>query len=372
MEFIDLKRQYQKLKKEIDESVASNMKNAAFIMGKDVDLFEQELALYLGIKHVITCGSGTDALQLLYMAYGIKPKDVIFCPDVTFISSVEPAVLLGGIPVFCDINKDTYNLSPDSLERQICRVRKEGIYRPRFVVAVDFLGNPGYIDEIYEICKKYDLIMIEDGAQSFGASYKKKPCCSMGNSAVTSFFPAKPLGAYGDGGAIFTNDDSIAGLCRSMRVHGKGKSKYDNIRIGLNSRLDSIQAGILRIKLKALKDYEISARDMIAQNYNKKFQNYFKIPYTLPGCKSIYAQYALLAKDENTRDNMIDRLKKNEVPSMIYYPKPLHSLEVFKNAPTYGEKFQNAVEYCKRTFSIPMHPYLTEEEQEYVIKTLIE
>ena len=261
-------------------------------------------------------------------------------------------------------------MSPESLERQINAVIKEGKYCPRFVTVVDFLGNPAHIEEIRKICDKYALIMIEDGAQSFGAYYKGKPCCSFGDIAATSFFPAKPLGCYGDGGAVFTNDDEIANICRSLRVHGKGSSKYDNIRVGLNSRLDTMQATILRIKLKALIDYEMESRKIIAGNYDKKLGGFFKTPYVQSGCVSIYAQYALLAESEEKRNAAREALDLAGIPNMIYYPTPQHMLKVFKDAPLYGEKFENSISYCRRTFSIPMHAYLGNEDQSRIIEVL--
>ncbi len=371
MEFIDLKRQYAELADKINPAITNVMKNASFIMGEEVELFEKELCGFLGVKHAIACASGTDALQLIYMAYDIKPGDAVFCPDVTFIASVEPAVMLGGVPVFCDIDRDTYTICPVSLEKQIKEVIKEGKYRPRFVTTVDFLGNPAHIDEIRSICNKYNLIMIEDGAQSFGAYYKGRPCCGFGDIAATSFFPAKPLGCYGDGGAVFTNDDEIATLCKSLRVHGKGSSKYDNVRIGLNSRLDTIQAAVLRVKLKALVDYEISNRESIALKYDETLKNHYKTPFVQKECKSIYAQYALLADSEKKRDDARKALDAAGIPNMIYYPTPQHMLKVFKGAPLYGETFNNSIEYCKKTFSVPMHAYLDEVAQNEIIEVLL-
>jgi dTDP-4-amino-4,6-dideoxygalactose transaminase len=307
------------------------------------------------------------------MLYGIGQGDAVFCPDITFISSTEPSKMLGATSVFCDIQPDTYCICPESLERQIKAVLAEGKLTPKAVVAVDILGNPCDYDAINAICEKYNLILIEDAAQSFGASYKGKKCCSFGQIATTSFFPAKPLGCYGDGGAIFMDDDELAAVCRSICVHGKGpKGKYDNIRVGVNSRLDTIQAAILLPKLKAMIDHEIDNRQKVADAYNAAFEKDFTTPYVIPECQSIYAQYAILAKDTATRDKVLAHLTEKKIPNMIYYPTPQHALPVFAEEPVYGETFENANDYCARTLSLPMHPYMTAEDQKTVIDAVLE
>lgn len=373
MEFIDLKAQYGKLKEEIDAGVLSVMESARYIGGPEVKELEEKLASYVGRKHCITCANGTDALQIAYMIYGIGTGDAVFCPDITFISSTEPSKMLGATSVFCDIQPDTYNLCPKSLERQIQAVLAEGKLTPKAVVAVDILGNPCDYDAIIPICEKYGLILIEDAAQSFGASYKGRKCCAFGQIATTSFFPAKPLGCYGDGGAIFVDDDDLAAVIRSVCVHGKGpKGKYDNIRVGVNSRLDTIQAAILLPKFKALAEYEVDARQAVADRYNAAFQKDFTTPFVQAGCQSVYAQYAILAKDTETRDRVIAHLSEKKIPNMIYYPTPQHALPVFADEPHYGETFVNADDYCARTLSLPMHPYLEAEEQQIVIDAVLE
>ena len=373
MEFIDLKAQYAALKEEINANVLSVMESARFIGGPEVKELEEKLAAFVGRKHCVTCANGTDALQIAYMLYGIGQGDAVFCPDITFISSTEPSKMLGATSVFCDIQPDTYCICPESLERQIKAVLAEGKLTPKAVVAVDILGNPCDYDAINAICEKYNLILIEDAAQSFGASYKGKKCCSFGQIATTSFFPAKPLGCYGDGGAIFMDDDELAAVCRSICVHGKGpKGKYDNIRVGVNSRLDTIQAAILLPKLKAMIDHEIDNRQKVADTYNAAFEKDFTTPYVIDGCQSIYAQYAILAKDTATRDKVIAHLTEKKIPNMIYYPTPQHALPVFADEPAYGETFANANDYCARTLSLPMHPYMTAEDQETVIHAVLE
>ena len=373
MQFIDLKAQYRALKDEIDEKIQEVLESGTFIGGPQVKELEQKLAAYVGRKHCVTCANGTDALQIAFMVYGIGEGDAVFCPDITFISSTEPSKMFGAASVFCDIQPDTYNLCPDSLERQIQAVLAEGKLKPRAVVAVDILGNPCDYDAIIPICEKYGLILIEDAAQSFGASYKGRMCCSFGQIATTSFFPAKPLGCYGDGGAVFVDDDETAALIRSICVHGKGpKGKYDNVRVGVNSRLDTIQAGILLPKFKALAAYEVDNRQEAARRYNEAFAGDFVTPFVQDGCVSVYAQYALLAKDTQTRDKVLAHLTEKKIPNMIYYPTPQHALPVFENEPTYGEEFKVANDYCARTLSLPMHPYLEAQEQQTVIDAVLE
>lgn len=373
MQFIDLKAQYTALKEEINAGIQSVLDSAQFIGGPQVKELEKELADFVGRKHCITCANGTDALQIAYMVAGVGAGDAVFCPDMTFISSTEPAKMFGATSVFCDITKDTYTLCPESLEKQIKAVLAEGKLTPKAVVAVDILGNPCDYDAITPICEKYGLVLIEDAAQAFGASNKGRKCCSFGTIATTSFFPAKPLGCYGDGGAIFTDDDSAADIIRSLCVHGKGPSgKYDNIRVGMNSRLDTVQAAVLLPKLKALRDYEIDRRQEVAGRYNAAFGKDFTVPFVAEGCVSAWAQYAILAKDTETRDRVIAHLKEKNIPNMIYYPTPQHALPVFKAEPHYGERYKNADDYCARTLSLPMHPYMDETEQQLVIDAVLE
>ena len=343
MEFIDLKAQYRALQPAIDAGIRKVLEGTRFIGGDEVKELETRLAAYVGRKHCISCANGTEALQLAFMAYGIEAGDAVFCPDMTFISSVEPAVMLGAKPVFCDIDPQTYNLDPVSLEKQIERVEREGKYRPRFAVAVDFLG---------------------------GASRNGRKCGSFGDIATTSFFPSKPLGCYGDGGAIFTDDDEIAGLLNSLKVHGKGpKGKYDNVRIGLNSRLDTIQAAVLLAKLNVL-DQEIITRQAVAKRYDEAFGGRIQIPVAASGSISAYAQYCVLADSPEQRRRILDAMKAAEVPSLIYYPNVLHELDAF--APYEGDcVLPNAKHYADCNFGMPFSPYLTEEDQRKVIDTVL-
>lgn len=372
MKLIDLHLQYAALKGEIDANIHSVLDSARFIGGPFVSRLEEQLAAFTGRTHCITCANGTDALQVSYMALGVGPGDAVFCPDFTFVASTEAAKLLGATSVFCDIDPHTYCLSPESLERQIKAVLAEGRLTPKAVVAVDILGNPCDYEEIASICEKYGLFLVEDAAQGFGASYRGKRCCGFGQIAATSFFPAKPLGCYGDGGAIFTDDEELARLCRSICVHGKGPGgKYDNVRVGVNSRLDAIQAAVLIPKLKALAEYEMEARQIVARRYNAAFAGKFVTPFVAEGCVSVYAQYALLAKDREQRDRIIASLDQSGIPNMIYYPTPQHALPVFRDEPYYGEPFPNARDYCARAFSVPMHPYLGEADQQCVINAVL-
>ena len=370
MEFIDLKAQYRSLKPAIDEGIQRVLDSAHFIGGSEVKDLEERLAAFSGRKHCVSCANGTEALQLAFMAYGIKAGDAVFCPDMTFISSVEPAVMLGAAPVFCDIDPETYNLDPASLEREIQRVKKEGKLRPKAVVAVDFLGNPADFEAIEVICRAHGLILIEDAAQASGASLRGKRCLSFGDIATTSFFPSKPLGCYGDGGAVFTDDDGIAELLNSLKVHGKGpKGKYDNVRIGLNSRLDTIQAAVLLAKLNVLEE-EIELRQQIARRYDEAFAGRLQTPGVTAEGVSAYAQYCVLADSAAQRQTILDAMKAAQVPSLIYYPHVLHELEAF--APYEGNgDLPNAKHYAECNFGMPFSPYLTLEDQQRVIDTVL-
>lgn len=367
MEFINLKKQYEVLKPVIDKSIQSIMKDARFIGGKEVTELEEKLALYVGRKYCVTCGNGTDALELASLALGIGVGDAVFCPDMTFIASIEPVCMLGATPIFCDIDAESHNIDPLELEKKIIKVEKEGKLTPKAVVMVDFLGVPADADAIEKICKKHNLLIIEDAAQGMGARYKGRMCGSMGDIACTSFFPSKPLGCYGDGGAIFTDDDEIAGLVKSLKVHGKGTSKYDNIRVGMNSRLDTIQAAVLLAKLEIMES-EMQRRQEIAQKYNEAFKDILQIPYVEKDCRCAYAQYVMLAADEKEREKILDALKNAKIPSLLYYPKELHMMDAFITDKT--EVYPNATKYAHCNFGIPFSPYLTEEEQNFVISVI--
>lgn len=370
MEFIDLKAQYHALKEDIDKNIQQVINDADFILGNKVREFEEKLAQYVGIEYAVGCSSGTEALQLIYMAYGIGTGDAVFCPDMTFVASVEPACMLGASPVFCDIDEKTYNVDVESLERQIQAVLKEGKLKPRAIVAVDFIGNPADYDKLNEIAQEYGMILIEDAAQGMGASYNGKKCGSFGTVGATSFFPSKPLGCFGDGGAVFTDRYEMKELLMSLRVHGKGKSKYDNVRIGMNARLDTMQAAVMLPKLTVL-DTEIEKRQRLAKRYNQALKDKYTIPYIPENCVSSYAQYALLAESGEQRDEIRIKLEEAGIPTIIYYPNPMHKMKVFKNCFMGEEDFKNTIDYADRTFSIPFSAYLKEEDQEFVIEKLL-
>lgn len=360
MQFIDLKRQYDKLEKEVNKRIQTVLNHQKFIMGPEIIELEEQLAKYTGRKYAFVCASGTDALVIPLMAYELKKTDAIFVPAFTFFASGESVVLAGGTPVFVDSGKD-FNMDCQNLEQQIKKVIKEGKLMPRGIMTVDLFGQACDYDEIQRIAEKYQMFVIEDGAQSMGGEYKGKKNGSFGDVSATSFFPAKPLGCYGDGGAIFTDDDELAQKIYSIRVHGQGSDRYDNVRIGVNGRMDTLQAAILLPKLEIL-DKEIQARQNIAQVYMEELQGIFEIP-TIDPCKlSAWAQFTLLATDEIQRDKIVEKMREHDVPIMVYYRVPLHMQTAFKYL-GYGEKdIPKAMGLSKRVFSVPMHPYLTKDE----------
>ena len=367
MEFRNLKKQYQVLKKNIDCAVERVMTDCNFISGIQVQELEGQLAEYVGVKHCISCANGTDALQMMMMAWGIKKGDAVFIPDFTFFSTGEVVSFEGGTPVFVDVCRDTFNMDPKSLEEAIIAVEREGVLKPKAVIPVDLFGLPYDADVINDIAHRHGLLVLEDGAQGFGGLYKGRRACSLGDAGTTSFFPAKPLGCYGDGGAIFTNDDDTAAYLKSIRIHGKGTMKYDNIRLGMNSRLDTIQAAILQVKLKAFKEYELDEVNKVAGWYSEKLVSNFEIPVIPEGLKSSWAQYTI--KVEN-RDELQSALKSQGIPSMVYYPKPMHRQEAFGNVQQYVD-LKVTEEMCRNVLSLPIDPYKTEEEINLICKKMI-
>lgn len=368
MEFINLKAQYKRLQPKIDKAVQAIMAEAHFIGGAEVDEFETRLAAYVGRKHCVSCGNGTDALMLVALTYGIGEGDAVFCPDMTFVASVEPFCMLGAAPVFVDIAEKSYNIDSQKLEKAIARVKQEGIYRAKAVVMVDFLGIPADYERIKAICDKHGLLLIEDAAQGMGAKYQNRMCGSLGDVSCTSFFPSKPLGCYGDGGAVFTDSDGIAEVLRSYKVHGKGSSKYDNIRVGVNSRLDTIQAAVLLAKMEVLEE-EMERRQEIANQYDNAFCDLLQVPHIEVGNRCAYAQYVMLAKDGRTREKILAAMKAADIPSLLYYPKTMHRMDAFHLAPS--DDFPNADHYAECNFGVPFSPYLEKEEQDFVIKTIL-
>ncbi len=367
MEFRDLKKQYQVLKPQMDAAMLEVAENCNFISGKQVTELEQQLAEYVGVKHCVTCGNGTDALTLVMMAWDIKAGDAVFVPTFTFFASAEVVAFEGATPVFVDVDERTFNVDPVKLEEAIEQVKKEGKLNPRAVIAVDLFGQPADYTKIEEICKKHGLLLLEDGAQGFGGKIGVRTACSFGDAAATSFFPAKPLGCYGDGGAVFTNDDEMADYMRSIRVHGKSPAdKYDNLRIGLNSRLDTIQAAVLKVKLQAFKDHELENVNRAAKLYDEYLGNVVKTPVVPEGFYSSWAQYTLILDSKEQRTHLQKELKEQGIPTMVYYPKPMHLQGAFADLGHKKGDFPVAESLCERVLSLPMHPYLNEEDIRFV------
>lgn len=374
--FVDLKAQFDVLENEIHAGIDRVLHHGRFVLGPEVVELEQRLAQYVGVRHAVACSSGTDALLLALMAKNVGPGDAVFTTPFTFVATAEAIALLGAVPVFVDIDPVTFNLDPAQLESAVEAVIKgdKGLYpipqqawngrlQVKGIIAVDLFGLPADYDRINAIASRYDLFVIEDSAQSFGAEYRGRKSGSLAEIAATSFFPAKPLGCYGDGGAVFTDEDELADVLMSLKMHGQGADRYSHIRIGMNARLDTLQAAILLAKLKVF-DNELERRRQIAQQYNDSFRELggdLRIPRISPHCKSAWAQYSLLF---SKRDAVRDELKRSQVPSAIYYPTPLHMQRAFENL-GYRQGDLPAAEQCStEIFSIPMHPYL---EQDHIM-----
>ncbi|NMD00833.1 MAG: DegT/DnrJ/EryC1/StrS family aminotransferase [Bacteroidales bacterium] len=362
MQFRDLKKQYEVLKKDIDQAMLEVAASSAFIMGKQVKELEQQLAQYVGVKHCVSCANGTEALTLALKAWGIKAGDAVFVPDFTFFASAEVVSLEGATPVFVDVDVDTFNIDPAALEKAIEKTIKEGKLQPKVIITVDLFGLPANYPAIRKIADKYHLLILEDGAQGFGGEINGKKACSFGDISTTSFFPAKPLGCYGDGGAIFTDNDEWASLMDSLRVHGKGSFKYDNVRIGMNSRLDTLQAAILKVKFDAFKNYELNDVNKAANLYTDKLKDLVKTPVIPEGYLSSWAQYTIQLQDEKQRDGLQAYLKEQGIPTMVYYPKPMHEQTAYLGLGYQSGDFPATESLCGKVLSLPMHPYLTEEE----------
>lgn len=361
MEFRDLKTQYMRHKEAIDRAIGETVAKGQFIGGEPVARLEEALADYVGAKHCISCANGTDALLLALMAWGVGEGDAVFVPDFTFFSTAEVVPWVGATPVFVDIDADTFNMSPQALEAAVKGVKEEGRLRPRAVIAVDLFGQSAEYEKIRAVAEKNGMLLMEDGAQGFGGRIDGKKACSFGDISTTSFFPAKPLGCYGDGGAVFTDNDEWAQLIRSYKVHGKGFDKYDNIRIGMNSRLDTIQAAVLLEKLRFFEE-ELESCNRVADAYTERLRDKVKTPVVLPGHYSSWAQYTVRFSDEKQRDEASLRLKEAGIPSMIYYRKPQHALKAFAQTQTYKSDCRTAEETCRVCLSLPMHAYLQEGE----------
>lgn len=364
MEFRDLKKQYEVLKPQIDAAITDVVTGAHFISGPQVAALEKKLAAYVGVKHCITCGNGTDALTLALMAWNVGAGDAVFVPDFTFFSSGECPAYEGATPIFVDVDPHTYNMDPDKLRQAIEQVRAEGNLTPKAVVSVDLFGQPADYDRILPLCKRYGLLLLEDGAQGFGGSLHGKRACSFGDIGTTSFFPAKPLGCYGDGGAIFTDNDEWAALIRSLAVHGKsGQDKYNNIRLGMNSRLDTLQAAVLDVKFEAFRTHELEDVNRAAAWYTETLQGSgLVLPEVRPGFVSSWAQYTVQLPQGTDRAAVQAELKEKGIPSMVYYAKPMHHQGAFANTRSAQADCPVTERLCETVLSLPLHPYMTEQQ----------
>lgn len=369
MEFRDLKTQYTQHKKEIDQAIQTVLDGTDFIMGSAVKSLEQKLAEYVGVKHCITCANGTDALQLALMVWNIGSGDAVFVPDFTFFSTAEVVSLCGATPIFVDIDPETFNIDAASLENAIIKVQEEGKLNIRAIIAVDLFGQPADFTEIRKIAEKYQLYLLEDGAQGFGGKIGDDMACSFGDIATTSFFPAKPLGCYGDGGALFTDNDTYADILRSLRVHGKGADKYDNIRIGMNSRLDTLQAAVLEQKLQFFED-EIERCQMVAQHYNKMLNDIVKTPVVLQQMRSGWAQYTICLKSYEERNFLQHELAAEGIPTAVYYKCPLHLQKAFEKQLYKVVSCENTEQISETCLSLPMHAYLSLEDMDRICNAI--
>lgn len=362
--FIDLAAQRRRLGAKVDDAVLRVVNHGAYIMGPEVKTLEADLSAFCGAKYTVSCANGTDALSLVLMAKGVKPGDAVLCPTFTFAATAEVVALVGATPVFVDSLADTFNMDPASLSQAIGTARAKGL-RAVGVIPVDIFGQPADYDAILPICAAEGLWVLCDAAQSFGATYKGRPAGAIGDATSTSFFPAKPLGCYGDGGAIFTDDGDLADVMRSLRVHGQGSDKYDNVRIGMNGRLDTMQAAILIEKLKIFPD-EIDSRERVAQRYNALLGDVAIVPRVPAGLTSVWAQYTLRIPGHD-RDAVAAELRSAGIPTAIYYPKAVHQQTAYKTFPIAGNGLPVAERLATEVLSLPMHPYLEADIQDRIV-----
>lgn len=378
MQFRDLKKQYEILKSQIDDAMKSVAVSAHFISGPEVKELEKMLAEFVGVKHCITCANGTDAISIAMRAWGIGKGDAVFVPDFTFFSSGECPADEGATPIFVDVDCRTFNIDPIKLEEAIKKVIEDGKYEAKAVVAVDLFGLPADYQAIKKICEKYGLLLLEDGAQGFGGSINGKRACSFGDISTTSFFPAKPLGCYGDGGAIFTDNDEWANLLRSICVHGKDNSnpndpnaKYNNIRLGKNSRLDTLQAAILIPKFNAFTNNELNDVNKVAGWYSEMLKDTDLIlPEVAEGFYSSWAQYTVQLPERIDRKNLQERLLAEGIPSGVYYVKPMHRQGAFAGTDSANSDCPVTEKLCTTVLSLPIDPYKTKEDVKHVVSTL--
>ncbi|MET3589787.1 dTDP-4-amino-4,6-dideoxygalactose transaminase [Bartonella silvatica] len=366
MQFIDLGAQRARIEDKINSAIAHVVASGKYILGPKVTEFEERLADYLGVKHVIACANGTDALKMPLMAKNIGPGDAVFCPSFTFSATAEVVALVGAEPVFVDVLPDTFNIDVERLCEAIEMIRKEGRLQPKAIIAVDLFGLSADYAQIAKVAAKENLFVIEDAAQSMGGRRGNIMCGAFGDVAATSFYPAKPLGCYGDGGAMMTNDDDLAELLHSIRFHGKGETQYDNVRIGINSRLDSIQAAILLEKLVIFED-EMEKRGAIARYYSNSLKDIVTVPEVEESSRCAYAQYTIKVKE---RDKLKDYLQKNSIPTMVYYKTPLHQQRAYKHFSYVKNALHVSETLGDCVLSLPMHPYLTHNDQDMIIQKI--
>ena len=368
MQFIDLKKQQDMIREKLNQRISNVMDHGKYIMGPEVTELEEKLAEFVGVNHCISCSSGTDALLIPLMAKGIGVGDAVLTTPFTYIATAEVIRLVGATPVFVDIDRDTFNINPDLISKAVQLAVEKGL-SPKAIIPVDLFGLPADYGQIEKVANQYDIFVLEDAAQGFGGEIYEKKSGSFGDVAATSFFPAKPLGCYGDGGAIFTDDDSLTETMKSIRVHGSGTDKYDNVRLGLNGRLDTLQAAILLEKL-AIFPEEIIKRNEAAEYYTSKLSNHYKIPDIPDGYISAWAQYSILAGSCADRNSVIKDLTSHDIPAMIYYKLPLHLQEVFSDLEYKKGDFPVSEECSEKIFSIAMHPYLDHIQQDAIIEVL--
>ena len=370
MQFRDLKTQYAVLKDEMDKAILDVVASSAYVMGPKIKEMELAFADYVGVKHCVACNSGTDALLLALKAWDVKPGDAVFVPSFTFFASAEVIAMQGATPVFVDVNGDTFNMDVADLERKIEQTLKAGKLTPRVVIAVDLFGLPADFMAIRKVADKYGLLVLEDGAQGFGGRIGERKACTFGDISTTSFFPAKPVGCYGDGGAVFTDNEEWAQLMDSYHVHGKGSDRYDNIRIGMNSRMDSIQAAILLVKLKAFNEHELVDVNKVAARYVEQLHDVVKTPVVPQGFYSSWAQFTLQVENKEVRTGLQTALKNLDIPTAIYYPIPMHRQTAFSYLNLEDNRCPVADRLADTVISLPIHPYLSEAEQDMICKAI--
>jgi UDP-2-acetamido-2-deoxy-ribo-hexuluronate aminotransferase len=367
--FIDLETQQKLIYPKLLERLQRVLAHGQYILGPEVTELEEQLASYVGTKHAISCASGTDALLMTLMAYGVGPGDAVFTPTFTFIATAEVIELVGATPVFVDIEPQTFNLDPIRLEEAILRLKDNQSGKtpiPKGIIAVDLFGHPADYEKIASLAQEHGLFLLEDAAQAFGATYQGGRAGSLGDVGATSFFPAKPLGGYGDGGAIFTDQEEMAEALQSIRVHGQGMHRYEHVRLGLNGRLDTIQAAVLLAKLEIFPE-EVAARQRVASRYLQALAGIVELPVVRPDCTSIWAQFSVQSDD---RARLLEKLKDAGIPTAIYYPKPLHLQKAFAHLGHRPGEFPVSERISGRIFSLPMHPYLSAAHQEKILQAM--